>query len=226
MLLNKQWVRGDWASKKQGRRRGPSWSRSWARRRPRRTRLLRQHYLVQKPKGHHVNMGSDQYELFLPAQSRQILRLPKFESQHKNDQQNSDLSPLKEGNLRLPNDNSVGEPFLQAPTNQRLYFPFTSRTQLLTRGIQRKKSETPFKARIIRVRRKKAVESMRPTEKRDDKVSTALDEFFPQTLFSKNQQKRKAKLSGQEQPLLDVVFPRSLFSENQYAKTKLNNQPE
>ena len=178
-------------------------------------------------------MGSDQYELFLPAQSRQILRLPKFESRHKNDsgdanqyQQNSDLSPLKEGNLRLPNDNSVGEPFLQAPTNQRLYFPFTSRTQLLTRGIQRKKSETPFKARIIRVRRKKAVESMRPTEKRDDKVSTALDEFFPQTLFSKNQQKRKAKLSGQEQPLLDVVFPRSLFSENQYAKTKLNNQPE
>ena len=181
---------------------------------------MRQPYLVQKPKGHHDNMGSDQYELFLPAQSRQILRLPKFESQYKNGsgdanqyQQNSDLSPLKEGNLRLKNDNSVGE-------------PFTSRTQLLTRGIQRKKSETPFKARIIRVRRKKAVESMRPTEKRDDKVSTALDEFFPQTLFSKNQQKRKAKLSGQEQPLLDVVFPRSLFSENQYAKTKLNNQPE
>ena len=118
--------------------------------------------------------------------------------------------------------------FLKGRTNQRLRLSFASKTQLLTRGIQRrpKKSETPLKARIIRVRRKKAVETLMQTEKRDDRVSTALDEFFPQTFSSKNQQNGKTKLSGQDRLLLDVLFPRSLFSENQYTKTKLSNQPE
>ena len=93
MLLNKQWLRSPWALEKPGRRWWPSWRRperpSWTRRTPRRTRLLRQHYLGQRPQGDPVDRsskdksrGSDQYELFLPAQSRQILKIPKFERKH------------------------------------------------------------------------------------------------------------------------------------------------
>ena len=174
---------------------------------------MRQHYLVQRPQGDTVDRsskakrgGSDQYELFLPAQSRQILRIPKFEKK----------DPTTEPEEFYRHDRGeFKEQFGQNSNQQKsdLFLP----TRNENRIGRPKKSETPLKARIIRVRRKKAVETLIPAKKRDRKV-------FPQSFFSKNQQNRKT--SGQDRRLLDVIFPRSLFSGNQYAKTKWNDQPE
>ena len=224
MLLNRHWLRGTWATKKPGRRWGPSWRRSerpsWTRRTPRRTRLLRQHYLVQRPQGDTVDRsskakrgGSDQYELFLPAQSRQIFRIPKFERKHPTTE-----PKLLQKEFYRHDRGEFKEQFGQNSNQQKsdLFLPMRNENRI----GRPKKSAKPLKARIIRVRRKKAVETLIPTMERDRKISS----FFPQSFFSKNQQNRKT--SGQDRRLLDVIFPRSLFSGNQYAKTKWNDQPE
>ena len=211
-------MRGTWASKNPGRRWGPSWRRkespSWTRRTPRRTRLLRQHYLVQRPQGDTVDRsskakrgGSDQYELFLPAQSRQILRIPKFEKKDPT----TEPKVLQKEFYRQDRD----EDKEQFGRNSNQHKSGLLRKE--NRIGRPKKSAKPLKTRIIRVRRKKAVETLIPTKKRERKV-------FPQSFFSKNQQNGKS--SGQDRRLLDVMFPRSLFSGNQYAKTKWNDQPE
>ena len=172
---------------------------------------MRQHYLVQqRPQGDTVDRsskvksrGSDQYELFLPAQSRQILRIPKFEKK----------DPTTEPEEFYRHDRGEDKEQFGQHTNQH-------KSDLLrkeNRIGRPKKSAKPLKTRIIRVRRKKAVETLIPTKKRERKV-------FPQSFFSKNQQNGKS--SGQDRRLLDVIFPRSLFSGNQYAKTKWNDQPE
>ena len=130
----------------------------------------------------------------------------------------------------MRSENSIGDHFWQPGTNRRPKLPSTSRTQRLAKGVKRKPnskiSKTPLKPRIFRVRRKKAMDTLMPAKKRDRKELTALDKFFPQSFFPKNQPNRKTKLSRQDGPLLDVLFPRSLFSQNQYAKTRLNSQPE
>ena len=267
VLLNSLWGRDAWATRKPGRRWGPSWSRSqpqsWMRKRPRRTRLLRRQNLVRKPQGDLVGSSKkgkvggfdDQYELFLPEQSRKILRLANFERKQQttegkvfheklyhddgsedrgqvgqNASDNSNQYQHKSDLSLFPmrSEKSSGDHFWQPGTNRRPNLPSTSKTQRLAKGVQRKPkiSKTPLKPRIFRVRRKKAMDTLMPAKKRDRKELTALDKFFPQSFFPKNQPNRKTKLSRQDGPLLDVLFPRSLFSQNQYAKTKLNSQPE
>ena len=179
---------------------------------------MRQHYLVQRPQGDYVDRsnikdqrgGSDQYELFLPAQSRQILRIPKFERKHPTTE-----PKLLQKEFYRHDRGEFKEQFGQNSNQQKsdLFLP----TRNENRIGRPKKSAKPLKARIIRVRRKKAVETLIPAKKRDRKV-------FPQSFFSKNQQNGKS--SRQDRRLLDVMFPRSLFSGNQYAKTKWNDQPE
>ena len=261
LLLNRQWGRDAWAT---GRRWRPSWRRSepqsWMRKRPRRTRLLRQENLVRKPQGDLVDSSKiqgfyDQYDLFLPEQSRQILRLANFErkqpttegrvfhrklyhnyqsvdreqvSQNVSDNSNQYQHKSDLSLSPMRSEKSIGDHFLQPGTNRRPKLPSTSRTQRLAKGVQRKPkiSKTQLKPRIFRVRRKKAMDTMMPAKKRDRKELTAQDNFFPQSFFPKNPPNRKTKLSRQDEPLLDVLFPQSLFSQNQYAKTKLNSQPE
>ena len=184
-------------------------------------------------------------ELFLPEQSSWILRVAHFErdpptSEGKLDHddtsedseqvgQNSRENSIRyehKSDIFLPtrSEKSIGKQSLQAGTNKRPNLPFTSKAQLKIKEVQRRPdiSKMPLKPRIIRVRRKKALETIMPA-----KTKKVFDKFYPQSFFSKNKQQiGKTKLSGQDRPLLDVLFPRSLFSENQYAKTKLNSQPE
>ena len=263
MLLNRQWGRDAWASRKPRSRWGSSWTRSWTRRRPRRARLLRRHYLLQKTQENPIDSSQtgksegfdEQHELFLPEQSRKILRLANFERDQPNSEErvfhqklyhvdrSDDKGQFGQNNrdnsiqykhksdpsLPTRSEKSIVKQYLQAGTNKRPNLPFTSKAQLKLkiRGVQRgpNTSKTSLKPRVFRVRRKKALTTMMPAKKR--KVSTAFDKLYPQSFFSKNQQQKgKTKLRGQDRALLDVVFPRSLFSQNQYAKTKLNSQPE
>ena len=190
---------------------------------------MRQRYLAQRPQGDHVDRanikdqrGSDQYELFLPAQSRQILRIPKFERTHPTTAEPKVLQTEFYRHNMGEDKTQFGQISNQYQQKSDLFLP----TRNENRMRRRKKSEKLLKARIIRVRRKKAVETLIPTKNRDRKVSSSLADFFPQNFPSKNQQKGKTNWSGQDRPLLDVIFPRSLFSGNQYVKTKWNNQPE
>ena len=241
LLLNKQWGRSPWSTRRSGGRWRPSWRRSnpqsWAGRRPRRRRLLRRHYPVRENEADPVDIskkdkseGFGRYELFIPGQSKKILSLANFERNPLTTAMDSTVDSVVDSvvdskvdsmvDSMLPSENSFGanpaDHFLQSGSNVRFYFPPKSKTQEAQR--KPKKSKAVARPRIVRVRRKK-------TMKRGRKVD--LDgKDSPKKLFPKNDQKDKSKLSGQDRLLLDVIFPQRLFSENQYVKTKLDKQPE
>ena len=165
--------------------------------------------------------GFGRYDLFIPGQSKKILSLANFERNPLTTAMDSMVDSVVDS--MVPCENSFGanpaDHFLQSGSNVRFYFPPKSKTQEAQR--KPKKSKAVARPRIVRVRRKKTTKPM----KRGRKVD--LDgKDSPKKLFSKNDQKDKSKLSGQDRLLLDVIFPQRLFSENQYVKTKLDKQPE
>ena len=117
LLLNKQWGRSPWSTRRSGGRWRPSWRRSnpqsWAGRRPRRRRLLRRHYPVRENEADPVDIakkdkseGFGRYNLFIPGQSKKILSLANFERNPLTTAMDSMVGSVV--NSMLPSENSFG----------------------------------------------------------------------------------------------------------------------